>query len=134
MSIDALNDPAYARSDPGAVKSAVARLGCSGSASFRQFFETYAGPFSGSTGYELLDLVDQDVNIVSQTEAARDVHGFPSRYLVISNYVGNAVLVYDCDTDGVFEVDFEGGDRELIAGTLAPRWATFADFLAEQLR
>lgn len=127
----ALSDPAYARSKPLDVDSTLARFGCVGSDTFRSFFERYAGPFGGTAGHELLDLVDQDENIVSQTSLARSVHGFPDRYLVISTYVGNAVLVYDCQTDAVLEVDFEGADRELLTGKLEPRWASFASFLIE---
>ena len=127
----AVNDPAYLRSDASVVATTLARLGCPASPTFRAFYERYAGPFAGSLGYELLDLVEQDENIVTQTEAGRTVHGFPPRYLVISNYAGNAVLVYDSQTDAVYDVDFEGSEQDLVAGTLTPRWPSFEAFLTE---
>jgi hypothetical protein len=126
-----VSDPVHTRNDPSVVTAAFNRLGCSGSDSFRAFYQRYAGPFGGSSGFLLLDLVDQDENIVTQTEACRREHRFPERYLVISNHVGNAALVYDSETDAVFDVDFEGSERDLVAGTLQPRWPSFAAFLSE---
>lgn len=127
----ALADPAYARGNPSVVATALARLGCSASKTFRDFYERYAGPFAGTGGYELLDVVDGPENVATETEAVRSQHDFPARYLVISSYVGNAILVYDCETDFVYDVDFEGSDQDLLAGTLEPRWKSFEAFLAD---
>jgi hypothetical protein len=130
-----LSDPAYIRSNRAAVVDAFDRLDCTPSDDFRGFFEKYAGPFgSSATGFVLLDVVDQDVNIETETMAAREEFGFPPRYLVLTELLGNAVLVYDCSTDAVFNVDFEGGDDALLAGTLTPAWATFSAFLDEYFR
>lgn len=126
-----VSDPAYTREDRLAVAATLTRLGCHGSESFRTFYERHAGPFEGSRGFTLLDLLDQAENIVTQTEIARKEHGFLGRHLVISNYIGNAVLVYDCELDFIFEVDFEGSDLALIAGTLEPRWESFEAFLVD---
>lgn len=114
------------RADPTMVRSTLERLGCVCRPEFCEFFEKYRGPFgSEHTGFEILDLVEQSPNVVSHTETCRSEFEFPERYLVISSYLGNGVLVYDTQTDSVFDVDFEGTDRELLAGTLAPRWRTF---------
>jgi hypothetical protein len=113
------------------VARALKSLGCDPSPSFRSFYERHAGPFSSEhSGFSLLDVVDQDVNIATQTEECRTQFGFPKRYLVLSDLVGNAALVYDCVTDAVFNVDFEGADESLVAGTLEPRWDSFDKFLA----
>lgn len=130
--VAALEDPAYAREHADTIDVALARLGCNPSASFRSFFRTYAGPFHGArSGFMLLDLVDQVPNIETQTMDARTVHGFAPRYLVLSDLLAHAVLVYDCETDAVLDVDFEGGDRALPEGRLAPTWSSFETFLAD---
>ena len=127
-----LNDPAYVRTNPADVAAALAHLGCAASDAFREFYEQKAGPFSSAHWrFMLLDLIDQDVNIVTQTQECRAEFGLPERYLVISDLVGNAVLVYDCATDALFNMDFEGGDKELVAGTLPPAWGSFNEFLSD---
>lgn len=126
-----IEDPIYLRSDADVVTDALAKLGCTASQAFRLFYQRYVGPFAGASGHLLLDLVEQDENVIAQTVAAREAHGFPHHYLVLSDYVGNAALVYDSTSDAVFDVDFEGSDRELVASTLAPRWPTFEAFLEE---
>lgn len=130
MQYSVLNDPAYARSNPSVVNEALRKLGCNPSSNFRVFYERYAGPFTSEYwGFSLLDIIDQVTNIVTQTEECRKHLGFPAKCLAISDIVGNAILVYDCITDAVFNVDFEGGDKKLIAGTLAPSWRSFSEFL-----
>jgi len=124
-------DPIYVCKEPRDIAPVLAVLGCRSSPAFRYFYEHYSGGFSSEvTSYELLDLVDDTTNIQTQTQAVREVHGWPSRYLVLSDYLANAVLVYDCETDAVFNVDFEGSDQELIKGKLQPDWKSFEDFLA----
>ena len=127
-----LDDPAYVRANPAEVDAALARLGCTGPAvaPLADFYRRYAGPFSSaSSGFDLLDLVDQPVNASTQTEECRAAYDFPRRYLVLSNLLGNAVLVFDSESGAVYNVDFEGGDEALLAGTLAPTWTSFDDFL-----
>lgn len=127
----ALRNGTFLRATPGSVLVAFERLEVCPSGLFLRFFETFTGGYqSERCGYLLLDPVEGVPTIVEQTMAARDSHGFPSRYLVISEMEGGAVLVYDCGSDAVLEVDFEGGDRMLMAGTLSPRWSTFEGFLA----
>ncbi len=127
----ALADPAYARANSSVVSAALEALGCTGSKVFRAFYERYAGPFAGIGGYELLDVVDGPENVTTQTEAVRRQYRVPARYLVISTYVANAIIVYDCETDFVFDVDFEGSEQDLLAGVLEPRWRSFEAFLVD---
>ncbi len=113
-----------------AVSRAVADLGVVGVGSLQNFYAKYRGPFSSRyTGYELLDPVEQSMSIRSQTEELRSTFSFPTRYIVLSNYLANSVLIYDADTDFVYDMDFEGGDAELLQGTLAPAWPSFDAFL-----
>lgn len=127
-----LDDPAYVRSNPADVDDALARLGCAGAAvsSLAEFYRRYAGPFTSEhTGFELLDLIDQRENVSTQTNECRREHGFPTRYLVLSNLLGNSVLVFDCQSGAVYDVDFEGGHEALKAGLLPPTWVSFDAFL-----
>jgi hypothetical protein len=57
------------------------------------------------------------------------VFGWPNRFLVLSDFL-ESVLVLDASTGRVFNVDFEGGDQELLRGTLEPMYPSFSDFLA----
>ena len=125
----AVSHPAYIRRDVAAVRAALAELDVPVSETFQSFYEAYAGPFgSRHTGFELLDLVEGET-ILSATATCRTEFGFPKRYLVITDLLGNGVLVYDSDTDAVFNVDFEGSDRDLLAGKLQPEWPSFEAFL-----
>jgi hypothetical protein len=118
------------RPDPESVDHVMARLGVSVSNTFREFYRTYRGPFgSKTTGFLLLDLCEGRWSIATSTEVCRSEHGIPHDYLVITELVGGGVLMYRTDTDQVFDVDFEGGHEELIAGTLPPSWGSFAAFL-----
>lgn len=111
------------------VETALDALG-SGGGSLRRFFEIYRGPFCGSAiSYSLLDLTEQEMNIITQTKELRATFGTPDRYLVLSDMCGLALLVYDCETDHVFNMDLEGGEQRLIDGTLKPIWSTFQAFL-----
>ncbi len=126
-----LVDSVYKREDQALVGPALEKLGVEVVDSFREFFEVYEGPFgSSNTGFELLDLCDMsDDNIIASTEICRVEYGFPKEILVISNYLGNGVLVYDSERDLVFTIDFEGTDQELLQGKLTPDWKSFYDFL-----
>ena len=126
----ALRNETFRRADPDCVQGAVGRLGVRPSGLFIRFFETFTGGYQSTKfGYLLLDLCEGAPTIVEQTETARARHRFPAQCVVISDLEGGAVLVYDCGSDAVFVVDFEGGVEELIAGTLVPRWSSFEVFL-----
>lgn len=127
----ALQDPIYRRADRAAVSDALRRIGTAVPATFREFYETYSGPFGAERGYELMDLCEIEPTLVTLTEEYRHEFGWPPRYLVLSNEVGGAVLVLDAERDEVFNVDFEGGDELLLAGELPPEWPSFAAFLEE---
>jgi hypothetical protein len=128
----ALHDPVFRRTDGASVSAALASLGTPVPETFREFYETYEGPFgSRRTGFELADLCESPPTIVTLTKACRDTFGWPAHFLVLTDLLGNAVLVLDAERDLVFNVDFEGGEEELLAGTLAPRWPSFAAFLEE---
>lgn len=71
------------------------------------------------------------MSVVSQTKMLRETFAFPNRYIVISDYLANAVLVYDFETDAVFNMDFEGSDQALLAGNLEADWKRFDVFLRD---
>ncbi len=126
----ALANSVFIRRDKTVVGIALKKLGVEVSDSFRKFFETYQGPLgSSNTGFELSDICERSYSILKLTEICRDVHGFPKRFLVISDLVGNAAIVYDSKSDHVYTIDFEGTDQELIQGKLEPDWESFYDFL-----
>lgn len=128
--IKLLSIPAYRRGDLSAVRRALDGLGVPVPPVFRTFYETFEGPFgSQRTGQELLDIIEQATNILQSTRACREHHGWPACMLVLTNYMGNSVLVLDAERDLVFDVDFEGGDQLLLQGSLAPTWNCFGDFL-----
>ena len=122
--------PAAARAQ---VIATLQTLGVDASPAFVDFFAEYEGPFSsGVTAHQLCSLTDPgDMNtaIVEATRLAREAHGFATRFLVISDFVGGSVLVYDTRDDHVFNVDFEGGKELLHEGRLAPQFKTFKEFL-----
>jgi hypothetical protein len=117
----------YPCADPGEVARMFERLNVSPSSTFREFYLRFESAFGGRSGYVLLsiDRLERD------TEVCREVHGFPTDCLIISELSADAALVYRCGTDAVYEVDFEGSDRELVAGTLEPRWPSFRNFLED---
>lgn len=43
--------------------------------------------------YELLDIIDEENNIEYYTIIARKEHGFPNKYLVLTEMTANAALV-----------------------------------------
>ena len=124
--------PENRRTDPGPVGPAIFELGVAVPASFREFYEMYEGSFGNErTGFELMDLCEPSPSIVTMTQECREIHGWPPQFLVLSDDVGNAVLVLDASRDLVFNVDFEGGDEMLVQGTLEPQWPSFAAFLED---
>jgi hypothetical protein len=130
--IRALSDPVFQRGDATCVAAALERLGVTPGDCFREFFRRFTGGYhSESVGFLLLDLCDGAPSIPSQTADARDVSPLPPSCLVLTEMEGAAVLVYDCESDAVYTVDFEGADEDLSAGRLAPTWASFSAFLAD---
>ena len=105
-------------------------LSVSASPSFSILYTSYQGPFaSDQTGFELLDLNEGFDNIVSTTKMIREELDFPDKYIVLTNLLGGSVLILDTNSDGVFNVDFEGGCEELLEGKLQPSWSSFIEFL-----
>lgn len=130
-----LSNSIYQRMDKNCVSQNLQYLDVEVNKNFKQFYETYEGPFSSNfLGFELLDLCNQETNIRSQTEVCRDIHRFPKRFLVLTELLGGEILVYDSETDFVFQVDFEGSDAEFLEGRLEPRWKSFYDFLNDFFR
>lgn len=127
-----LEEDIYKREDKNKVKETLTNLGVEVSDTFREFYYRYVGPFwEEHVPYELLDVVDEENNIESYTTIARNEHGFPKKYLVLSEMSANAILVLDSVTDKVYSVNFEGGDELLIRGELEETWPTFYEFLKE---
>jgi len=129
---EVLGEEIYKREDSNSVKDALIRLDVNVSQPFQEFYMRYEGPFwEEYVPFELLDLTDEENNIESYTNIAREEHGFPKQYLVLSEMSANAVLVLDTITDKVYIVNFEGGDELLLQGELKEKWATFYDFLKD---
>lgn len=124
--------PEYTRDRPECVSESLHRLGVQAPASFVDFYARFKGPFGSATsGYLLLDLCAAgDDGIVAATGEARAHFALPEEMVVITNLLGGEVLVYATDTDEVFEMDFEGGERVVSSRSVAPRWRSFSDFLA----
>lgn len=121
----------YSRSNPDNVNNALSLLGVSPQVLFVEFYHSYEGPFGSEfIGFTLSDIIHGgDSSIVEATMFFRERHGFLKEHLVISDMCGYAVLVYDCVTDGVYNVDFEGGADRLKRRTLVPQWPSFEAFL-----
>ena len=114
------------------VTQAFTELGVTVSPEVCEFYSRFEGPFSTRhTGFELLDACvgTGECAITGATTICRRQFNLPDRFLVISNYLGGGVLMLDTLTDQVFNVDFEGGLEELIAGRL-PAEGSFASFVA----
>ncbi|MGJ3197457.1 SMI1/KNR4 family protein [Peribacillus frigoritolerans] len=125
-----LGEDIYKREDKSKVTEALYSLEVDVSDTFREFYHYYAGPFwEEFVPFELLDIVDEENNIESYTFISREEHGFPKKYLILSEMSANAVLVLDTVTDKVFTVNFEGGDELLSKGELKETWPSFYEFL-----
>jgi hypothetical protein len=121
---------------PELVAAQLKQLDVSPPASFVNFFAEHEGPFgSNRTSFELGSLCDDSGNdndphsIPALTRICRSVHGWPQHFLVLTNMVADSVMVYDTQRDLVFDVDFEGSDELLKAGTLEPTFDSFDAFL-----
>lgn len=126
-----LNNPSYSRAVPlpeGHLQS----LGINPNSPAAIFFTQYSGPFcSSNTGFTLLELGGKNPreSIEFATKIVQEKFSWPKRYLVITDLVANAVLVYDTISEGVFNVDFEGGDSLLLQGKLSAEFVSFQAFL-----
>lgn len=129
----ALADSIFHRKDPAEADAVFQRLGVKPKSEFKEFYRRYEGAFTSEvSGFELCDLAGpNEFSIESLTRQCREHHSFPDRYLALTDLCGGAILVYDCESDAVFNVDFEGGSDQLRAGKLAPHWPSFDDFLEE---
>lgn len=127
-----LSDQVWKRSNRSVLGNAFHELGVPPSDPFREFYASFQGPFrSGNSSYELLDIIDQEESIIANTRIVREEFEFPPRYVVLTSMNGLAALVYDLETGGVFDVDFEGSDKLLVEGQLAPRWPSWWEFAVE---
>lgn len=132
---EVLEEDIYKRADKDQVNEVINRLGVEVSNTFREFYYRFAGPFwDEHVPYELLDIIDEENNIEYYTIIARKEHGFPNKYLVLTEMTANAVLVLDSVTDKVYSVNFEGGDELLLNGELKESWPTFYMFLKEYFK
>lgn len=120
----------YRRKDPNEVLLAFQRLRVQVSKAVEEFFANFEGPFWEETiGMEFLDMVEDEINIESETIKCRSVHLFPINYLVLTEMVANEVIVLDTLDDKVYRVNFEGGSDKLLKGELEADWLCFEDFL-----
>ena len=127
-----LSDHMWKRPSQAGLEDAFVELRVQADDPFCEFFRKFRGPFSSTNvAYELLDVTAQDESIVTNTRVVRQQFGFQERYLVVSSMIGHSVLVYDSETGGVYDVDFEGGDKLLADGKLASRWQSWWKFADE---
>ena len=127
-----LVDHVWLRPSSNDVLPILSNLGIDSTSDFAVFFIKYWGPFrSLNAGIELLDIVEGDESIISNTMAVREEYGFPERFIVVTSLSGGGVLVYDNINGAVYDVDFEGGDNALVSGELKPRWPSWNDFISK---
>lgn len=128
---NALGEPIYERTSPELVARTLSDLGTTHQL-LKSFFERFEGSFwSEHLGYEMLDLLEGEENVRLATEQCRQQFGFPDNFLILTQWSAGQVVVLDVVKDEVFEVDFEGGERLLLEGSLQPRWNDFRSFLKE---
>jgi hypothetical protein len=120
------------RAETADAEAALAGLSVASESDFAEFFKLFNGPVgSENIGYQVLDIVGGDPSVITATEHLREQFGMPQRYLVISDLLAGGVLVYNCEDNAVYDVDFEGGFDRLVENQLPPRWENFAGFLAD---
>ncbi|QSQ11374.1 hypothetical protein [Myxococcus landrumensis] len=127
-----LASEAYRRTDVAGVDAALSRLEVAREGALPEFYRRFAGPFvSRRTGFELLDLYEEGARSVEgMTRTLRERFGVPKDYLVLTDFLGGGVLVWDSSSGAVFSVDFEGGLEDLLAGRLSPKWESFEAFVS----
>jgi len=115
---------------PDEVRAALKRLIDGDASLLREYLARYRGPIGSTlTGFQLLDAIEEDPNVVSSTECLRNEFGLGRNWVVLSDVVGDAVLMYDVDSDCVFNVDFDGGVDILLEGKLQPIAESLEAFL-----
>jgi len=125
-----LSEGLWRRGRDSNVDVALTSLGINQESDFADFYRQFWGPFHSShVGHELLDIVEQDESIVSATQTVRNEFGLADRFIIVSCLTGLSVLVYDKESEMIFDVDFEGGEELLDSGKLDPRWGTWSQFL-----
>ncbi len=129
---ECLDENIYRRDNVEEVVQVFKRLEVNASDTVIQFYENFAGPFwEESTGFGLLDIIDDDPNIESVTLICREEFSFPNKYLALTELTTGEIIVLDSESDKLYKVNFEGGDRALLAGNLKESWANFDEFLKE---
>lgn len=127
-----LDENIYSRDNVEEVVCAFKRLEVNVSDTIIEFYKNFAGPFwEESTGFELLDIIDDDLNVESVTLICREEFAFPNKYLALTELTTGEIIVLDSESDKLYKVNFEGGDRALLAGTLKETWTNFDEFLRE---
>jgi hypothetical protein len=127
-----LSDAVWSRSRDSEIADALAELGVSSNSEFASFYAKYWGPFrSNRTGVELLDIVEQEESVLTNTRTVREEYGFPKQFVVVSSLNAGSVVVFESTTGKVYDVDFEGGDALLLEGNLASSNDSWNDFLSQ---
>jgi hypothetical protein len=127
-----LDGPQFRRENPEAIDAAAESLGASLPTFLVDFYKRFRGPIgSDVVGYQLLDLIEDNPTVASLTVECRERFGFPFEWVVISDLNAGALLVLDCKSKRVYDVDFEGGVERLKEGEIEPSWESIEDFLAE---
>jgi hypothetical protein len=125
-----LSNPHLRRSDTVGVEEAFDELTTEHPTLLKEFFLRFRGPLgSNSTGFQLLDIIEDESSITTATKAIRKRFNIGPEWLVISNLLANGAIFYNAKTDEVFDVDFEGGVELLKDGKLLPRWQSLEEFL-----
>ena len=83
----------YKRADKDQVNEVINRLGVEVSNTFRVLLSICRTFLGRARSYELLDIIDEENNIEYYTIIARKEHGFPNKYLVLTEMTANAALV-----------------------------------------
>lgn len=127
-----LGSEMYIRQDPNQVDIIIKQLGVEPSEFFCDFFKKYEGPFWEETiGFELLDVIEDNENIYSNTILCRSEFNFPTEMLVLSKMSTNQIIVFDTLNNKVYRVNFEGEDELLKENELEAEWDSFESFLKE---
>ncbi|MFT3920943.1 MAG: hypothetical protein QM778_00250 [Myxococcales bacterium] len=96
----------------------------------KAYLRRFRGPIGSSrTSFQLLDAIEEQPNIVTQTTFLRSEFQLGQQWVAISDIVGGSLLVLNTEKDKVFNVDFEGGIELLRDGTLPPISNSFEEFL-----
>ncbi len=127
-----LEEDMYSRDDIEEVIRAFKRLNVDVSDTVIQFYQNFAGPFwEESIGFGLLDIIDDNPTVESVTLVCREEFAFPIRYLVLTELTIGEIIVLDSKSDKLYKVDFEGGEKSLLTGTLKENWTSFSEFLSK---